>query len=383
MHDYTQRLRRATVGTSILGWVALACLILNAAFWASLMLDLLRPPSPFSPQALQAGLAVIAFAAILPLFLSMLIPNSPAGRLLQKQSWATPGYTALGVAAIFLVYIAQSWLRIWWQAQPGIAETGQDLVLTITSLIAGVLVPALCWSVTTPERWVAAIEQARAVKRLEASMKMEDAAMRAAYARAVSLLNADLTNLTINQKRELAGILGGFARTQQHALASIAASWRDMYGVEATIATVPDQKLLDQFQTVAELLTDGADVMADSADYAGDVRALPTVGDRTNEQRPRPTVAHQDTETGDRERFRPRTATVPPRTTGDSRISTANDILDAAQRALGASVWTRADLEEVLSIQKTKANEYIKAWRQAGEIVDITNPAYHYQFSEV
>jgi hypothetical protein len=372
MRDTYQTVKRATVGTSILGWVALACLLINGAFWASLMLDLLRPPSPFSPQALQAGLAVIAFAAILPLFLSMLLPSSPAGRLLQKQSWATPGYVAVGVAAVFLVYIAGAWLRLWWQVQPGIAETGQDLVLTITSLIAGVLVPALCWSVTTPERWIAAIEQARAVKRLEASMKMEDAAMRAAYARGVSLLNADLVNLTIAQRRELAGILGGFARTQQHALASIAASWKDMYGVEATITTVPDQKLLAQYQAVAELLTDGADVMADSADYAGEVRALA-----------KPPVAHQDTETGDRERFRPRTATVPPRPTVDSGISTANDILDAARRALGASVWTRADLEEVLSIQKTKANEYIKAWRQAGEILDITNPAYHYQFVEV
>jgi hypothetical protein len=73
---------------------------------------------------------------------------------------------------------------------------------------------------------------------------------------------------------ELAGILGGFARAQQHALASIAASWKDMYGVEATIATVPDQKLLDQFQTVAGLLTEGADAMGESADYA--ITAVPS-----------------------------------------------------------------------------------------------------------
>src|SRR5204863_410247 len=79
-------------------------------------------------------------------------------------------------------------------------------------------------------------------------------------------------------------ILGGFARMQQHALASIAASWKDMYNVEAQLSTVPDRELLAQYQTVADLLTEGADVMSDSADYAGEVRALPTADDRPDDR---------------------------------------------------------------------------------------------------
>jgi hypothetical protein len=88
-----------------------------------------------------------------------------------------------------------------------------------------------------------------------------------------------------------------------------------------------------------------------------------------------PFAAHPTAETNDRERPRERSATVPPRT--------ANDILHAARRALGASVWTRAAPEEALNIQKTKAAEYIKAWRQSGDVVDINDPAYHYQFTEM
>ncbi len=384
MQDTYRTVRRATVGTSVLGWVALACLILNGAFWGALMLDLLNPPAVFSAQTLQAALSIVAFALILPLFYSMLLPSSPAGRLLQRQTWHLPGQIATTFAAVFLTWMAMTWLRLWWAAQPNVAEAGQDLFLTITSLIAGVLVPALSWCVMTPEQWIAQIEQARHVKRVEYAMKMEETSMRAAYARAVSLLNSDLTNLTIAQRRELAGILGGFARTQQHALASIAQSWKDMYGVECQLATIPDQELLTSYQEVADLLTDGAAVMASSAAYAGEGGALSAPTDRERLSAPndgvRPFVAHPDAETNARERNATRSATVPPRTTDASTLSTANDTLQAARRAMGARLWTRADLESTLSIQKTKASEYIKAWRQSGDIVDISDPAYHYQF---
>jgi hypothetical protein len=76
------------------------------------------------------------------------------------------------------------------------------------------------------------------------------------------------------------------------------------------------------------------------------------------------------------EREREQSVAAPPRTAN----ANANDTHAAAQRALGANLWTRADLEATLSIQKTKAAEYIKAWRQTGDVVDISDPAYHYQF---
>src|SRR4029453_545492 len=120
---------------SVLGWVALACLILNGAFWGSLMLDLLAPPRILSPQTIQAGLSIAAFALVLPLAWSSLLPNSPAMRLLQRQSWHLPGQLAITAAAVFLTWLAGSWLYLWWKAQPNIAASGQALFLTISSLI--------------------------------------------------------------------------------------------------------------------------------------------------------------------------------------------------------------------------------------------------------
>lgn len=394
MMDTLQTVRRATVGRSVLGWVALVCLVLNGAFWLTLMIDLLKPPSPISPQAIQAGLSIAAFALILPLFWSMLLPSSPAGRLLQRQTWRLPGQIAVLGAALFLTYLAGFYLHNWWQAQPVVNETGQDLFLTITSLIAGVLVPALSWCVMTPEQWIAQIEQARQVKRLEQSMKMEEAAMRAAYARAVSLLHADLSNLTIAQRRELAGILGGFARTQQQALTSIAQSWKDMYGVEAQLASVPDQELLASYQQVAGLLAEGADVMAGSATYAGQVYALGELSGRAvgRERTPieRSTTSRPDAETVDRSAVGecdrlPTSGQAAGRqptdrsTTGRSPHVPHEQAYCVAYKELSGA-WRRAELERVLDVSKTQALEYISDWIASGDLASLTEPRNHYEW---
>lgn len=367
MHNRYQTMKRATVGTSVLGWVALICLVLNVMFWAGLMLDLLAPARIFSPQTLQAALSTAAFALILPLFWSMLLPSSPAGRLLQKQTWALPGQLAVTFGATFLTWLAFQWLRSWWAAQPNVAESGADLLLTVSSLIAGVLVPALAWCVTTPEQWAAQLEQARAVKRLEHAMKMEEAAMRASYARAVALLNADLTSLTLEQRRELGGILGAFARTQQTAMRQIAASWKDMYGVEAVLPSTPDRQLLAQYKEVTRLLTDGSEAFGDVADYA----IVPA------------SQAHQDTEWDAARdasqpslRRRDDTPSVPART----HETPHSDAYEQARGVLDGA-WKRVDLEQALSVSRSQAHRYLNDWQSAEVVRAVEQPRDHYVWS--
>jgi hypothetical protein len=78
-----EKARRATVGTSVLSWIATLCLVGAGAFWFMIFLQLLAPPNLVSPQAVQTVILTIAFTLVLPLFWSMLLPSSPAGRLLQ------------------------------------------------------------------------------------------------------------------------------------------------------------------------------------------------------------------------------------------------------------------------------------------------------------
>lgn len=391
--DYMQMARRATTGRSVLGWVALVCLILNGAWWGTLMLDLLRPPSPLSPQAIQAALSIAAFALVLPLCWSSLLPNSPAMRLLQRQSWHLPGQMAITAAAVFLTWFAGYWTWIWWGAQPTIKESGNALFLTISSLIAGTLVPALSWAAMTPEQWIAQIEQARQVKRLEHALKMEEAAMRATYARAVALLNAGLCNLTIEQRQELGGILGGFARVQQQALIAIGQSWRDMYGVEQLSGGMPDQQIVEQYRKVVNLLGEGSEAMEETA-----IRAtLPALGDRAGEET-REYIARSN----DRHQYateparraptarpggpahRPTSGPVVGRPVSDRASERAHaEAYDTAYRALGSNAWRRAELEEALKVSKTQALTYIQAWLAGRDITKLDEPRDHYVFAEV
>ncbi len=364
MQDFYQTARRATVGTSVLGWVALLCLVLNAAFWGSLMIDLLAPRTVFSPQSLQAALATVAFALILPLFWSMLLPSSPAGRLLQKQTWHLPGQLAVTFGAVFLTWLAAQWLRAWWAAQPNVAATGADLLLTVSSLIAGVLVPALSWCVMTPEMWLAQLEQARAVKRLEHAMKMEEAALKASYARAVALLNADLTSLTLEQRRELGGILGAFARTQQRAMGQIAQTWKDMYGVEAVFTSTPDRQLLSQYKEVTRLLTDGAEAMGDAAQYAIDVSPSQALPAAEWDASP-PSLRRRDD-----------TPSVPART----HETPHREAYEKARKVLDGA-WKRTDLEKALSVSRSQAHRYLKDWLDTEHVHSVEHPQDHYTWS--
>jgi hypothetical protein len=395
MDDVLRTARRASAGRSVLGWVALACLILNGAFWGSLMLDLLAPAKLLSPQTIQAGLSIAAFALVLPLAWSSLLPNSPAMRLLQRQSWHLPGQLAITAAAVFLTWLAASWLHLWWKAQPTIAEAGQALFLTISSLIAGTLVPALSWAAMTPEQWIAQVEQARQVKRLEWALKMEEAAMRATYARAVALLNAGLSNLTIEQRREVGGILAGFARTQQNALAAVGQSWKQMYGVEAELGLIDDKQLVEQYATVVNTLADGCDAMAETADYVYEAPALAAPTGRPDHGMMGRTACthqtaapHQDTADrvpgtamGRRDGGAPGTTRGPygDHGTTDRIVSQA---YEAAYSTLRGA-WKRSDLEEALSVSKTQAHRYIQEWIASGDIIKLDEPKDHYQFTGV
>jgi hypothetical protein len=387
MDDYLRTARRTTVGVSALGWIALLCLVASVAFWMALFIDLLAPPRVLSPQTIQAGLAVLAFSLVQPLLWSMLLPSSPAGALLQKQTWRTPGYAATIAAAVFLSYHSFRWLSMWWQAQPQISGAGEAGMLAITSMIAAVLMPALAWCVVTPEQWIAQIEQARHVKRIEMAMKMEEAAMRATYARGVALLNAGLSNLTIEQRKELAGILGSFARAQQEALQAIGQSWKDMYGVEAIMGGTPDQQLVDQYVKVVGLLTDGSEAMGRTADYAEEETReaitypprVPHVPQPTHVNPLSQTVQTRDRESGSARQSQAGPDVDPRRAREDEE---ARDMYDRLGYCLSA-IFTAQDLATLMRWQdKRPAQRLIARWVDIGLVRDIPKRPGRYEHTD-
>jgi hypothetical protein len=359
MEQTYRRLQRATVARSALDVIALIFLGCAFAFWGVAFWQLLGPPALLSLLSIQAVVLALVYSLATPLLWSMLVPTTPAGQLLQKTQWRTFGFAAIVGAAFFLSYQAEWMLEAWLYAQPAIRENNMARGLALSLAIAFILCPALAWVQLTPERWLQQIQQAHQVKKLEMQQRGELAIIKASLVRAETLAAVGWANLLPGERDEVLGTLRGLLMGSADSMRAVVKTLGLSADLERSIMN--DDEIADQL-----------DYVKNAIDVVPEVTpALPA--------RSQPSVAQQSAETnGSRtiDRERERSATVPPRTAN----ANANDTLDAARRALGANVWTRADLEEALSIQKTKAAEYIKAWRQSGDVVDISDPAYHYQF---
>lgn len=385
----TQAARRAMTATSILdvgSWIGLFAGII---FWGNFFLLMLAPTTVLE-VALALGLA-IGYSVVLPMLLSTLVPSTPAGMLLQQTKWRTFGFAATVGITGFLGYHALMILWAWWASRPTVEQTGQALPLAIGSLIIFVFVPALSWVQAAPDRWVAEVQAAMAVRRLKMAHEANIMAAKTQYIRALSLLRRGVANLTAAEQQEVAGTLIAFQRAENEAIGAIVDTLEVMTGVSTGVDLIDDEQLADAYAGITQKLGKliAAPREADYVELSPAAARTPPVTPYRSGVEPWDGAelppAQQDAETVDRDRDRDRAPAVrhgPPRTTD---ASTAVDVesLEAAVAARPElpGAWSRADLERVMSIQKTKANDLIRVWRQAGLIYDITRPAHHYAWT--
>jgi len=190
-----RQLQRATPARSVLDVIACVFLGCGFAFWGVAFWQLLSPPQLASLLSIQAAVLALAFSLAAPLLLSMLVPTTPAGQLLQKTQWATIGFYVILGSALFLVVQAEQLIETWLYGQPGVRELGSWRALAFVLVIAFVVIPALAWVQLTPERWVQSVQQAHAVKKLEMQQRGELAIIKASLVRAETLAAIGWANL--------------------------------------------------------------------------------------------------------------------------------------------------------------------------------------------
>src|SRR6185295_1511846 len=74
---------------------------------------------------------------------------------------------------------ARNLMLSWFAAQPAVAGAQLDAAYTLAALIGFVVIPALAWIQVSPERWLAEIQQAHLVKKLELEQSGELAIIKA------------------------------------------------------------------------------------------------------------------------------------------------------------------------------------------------------------
>jgi hypothetical protein len=174
------------------------------AFW-----QLLTPPALLSLLSIQAAVLALVYSLAAPLLLSMLVPTTPAGQLLQKTQWRTIGFPVIVGCALFLAYQAEYMLELWLTAQTAVREAGFARPMAISLMIAFVVIPALAWVQLTPERWLAQIQQAHQVKKLEMQQRGELAIIKASILSAERKALIGWANLLPLEREEVFNTIRG------------------------------------------------------------------------------------------------------------------------------------------------------------------------------
>lgn len=161
------RLARTT-GQEVLFLLALGFVVGFGWWWYQAWAILIAPPQFVSPQGVFTVMISAVYALVLPLFISMLLPNSPAGWLLQQQTWAYPGQLAVMVSTIVLGFFGLNAMYVWLQAQsPALQETGMFYPALAAAAIGAYLVPGLQFAYMTPTQQLLRIQQAHEVRKLK------------------------------------------------------------------------------------------------------------------------------------------------------------------------------------------------------------------------
>jgi hypothetical protein len=340
------KVKRATVARTALDSIAAVCLGASGAFWFSLYYAVLSPPALLSRQTVIVGAMGLVYTLVLPLLWSILVPSTPAGMLLQKTQHGTWGFIVVIPTALYLTWHGGTLLRVWWMAQPYVVESNQDLPLTISCLIAFVLVPALAWTQVTPERWLAQVQQAHLVRKIEVMHAADIALAKTAYLRSLKILSAGLSNATAAERQEVVGTLKALHLAQNDTLLAIAGTFKEIAGIEYRVPNeFDDMSIATRCEEVARTIEGVVVTINDNHPLSNDRQLSPGYTASETVASVAPNMHESD----------PRSAgTIPD-----------HHIYLAAQAALG-SVWTINDLAAALRIEESTARKLKASWEQVG-----------------
>lgn len=362
MEDFTRRARRFSAGRTVLDGLAIVFLGCSTCFWLVLHWTALVGPGLPSgahqlPQAVVAVAMTLIYAFALPLLLSMLVPTTPAGQLLQKTMWRTIGFPVVIVSTGVLGFYAQALIRAWFESQPEVVAGNLTPAYMVAALVGFIVIPALCWVQVSPERWIREVQQAHEVRKLELMQRGELAIVKARLLWAEQKALIGYAKLLPAEQKEvidtMRGLLMGIGDTQRTIARTMGIEGeleRSILG-DAEIADTLDyvsQQLEKPARSIDKALTYFDDGERESAQFVQDAPAAVHVNTRLQPSIPReaPAVTRRQATTGD----------------------------DAYRRAaiahFGVKPWTVKRLADALSVGETTARELRNEWQYEGLIAE-------------
>lgn len=384
-----QAARRATTATSILDVGAWIGIFAGVVFWGNFFWLMIGPAT--LPEILQTLSMAAGYSVVLPMLLSTLVPSTPAGMLLQQTRWRTLGFVTTIAITGFLGYHALMVLWAYWGSRPNVLASGQDLPLAIGSLIIFVVVPALAWVQAAPDRWVAEVQAAMAVRRLKMAHQANIMAAQTQYLRTMSLLRRGVANLSAQERSELAGGLIMFQRAENEAIGTIVDTLETMTGISTGVNLIGDDQLEQAYIGITRQLGDLIaepnvdDYVEPSPPATGFRRSPPASEPWDGAELPPPLPAHQDAGPAPSSPQRQPAAEIAAAEDGGSSAAARGGSrrLAAEFRAVAAAFPTPAvfgvkQVAEMVGKSERTARDYLAVWLDAGWVSRGEAPNSYY-----
>lgn len=235
--------------------------------------------------AIAAGLA-LACTVVPAIFWSSLIAQTPAAELMNKlyAKYGKTGFYVALIGAVTFTALGFNVFVLFWLVKPNVANQGMLEVYkwSAVSTFLAVVFPAWALNKTTPEQWIAGMVQAREVARLHHALAIEEMIGAAMLVRADALLHADLMNMTIVERaannREVAALVATTERRINKGLTRIGSTFYALHGMAMNIQTGPDDAIVEGYRQLSNLLHESSTFTGEEADfYETYVAALPEV----------------------------------------------------------------------------------------------------------
>lgn len=360
-----------TTGQEVLFLLALAFILGFGWWWYEVWALLLTPPAVLTPQGIFTVMISAVYALVVPLFISMLLPNSPAGWLLQQQTWAYPGQLAVMVATLVLGFFGGSAMWYWLSSQgAGVVETGMFYPAFFAALVGAFLVPGLQFAYMTPTQQLVRIQQAHEIKKLRILHGGEVAVLEArlqwlkqkAALSASELLPADQAQV----QETLRGLFKSIGDSQRRIALSVGVSREVM----ATMGLLADDQIDQALEEVERVIQRPARHLE---------MALP-------EPEPvfadKPSVVEAQSATHNDSRWQSEKSPAPASVTDGQRLSASDSVARRIARDL-PRVFTAQNLADLLQQDKRTAQRTIATWLSDGLIEQVQLGRYSLTEREV
>lgn len=367
LRDVARAQRRGDNGFSArdaMRLLAGVCLLVSGFFWFPVRWRVVAPTDvPEALIAISSGLFMV-FGP--PILTSFLIPWTPTGMLLQRLNLRTVGYAVVIACALFLLYYAFIFQESWWSSRPLIVAADMVRFETIVGLISSIIVPALIWAPVGTDELIETARQAHLVKRYELQVNADIAVLQRTLFQAQELAVKNLADLTDRERSWLAGALKGLVTGMDQTLRELAGT------VERVSETSIQFQPLTTYPETAEILAYVTDTLYGDVVDAEAYEALPAPATALVAPQPPPTPQPPAT----------RTTSPLPAPPVEAVLSPDSSAAYAIARQHLSGLWTREQLEAVLQVRRSKANDLIREWVEVGYVIRINNPRHHYAWSE-